>query len=100
VKTVQVESPTQIVEISVTELARAFWNMDTEEQAEFLDQLGAIIEEDGKHNRSAYSYGEMQWCHLRDELRKPGRERANIMHMALSAFAYDFVPQKIEGCRS
>ena len=42
----------------------------------------------------------MQWCFLKDELRKPGRELANQMHMALSAFAFDFWPPKSEGART
>jgi hypothetical protein len=42
----------------------------------------------------------MQWCCLQDEMRKPGRELANEMHMALSAFAYDFWPQKWNGART
>jgi hypothetical protein len=42
----------------------------------------------------------MQWCFLKDELRKPGREVANQMHMALSAFAFDFWPPLQGGART
>jgi hypothetical protein len=80
-------------------LARAFWALGCEQQADFLDSLGAVIDEDHKTNKNSYSYGELQWCYLKDELRKPGRERANNVHMALSAFAFDFWPIKNNGAR-
>lgn len=98
--TVSVKTTSSEVEITITELARAFWELASDEQAYFFDQLGAVIEEDHKHNSRSYGYGEMQWCYLRDELKKPGMERANNMHMALSAFAYDFVDIKLNGCRT
>ena len=84
------------VEITAEVLANAFWNMDTAQQADFFEELAKRIQSQSPH---AYSYGEMQWCYLKDEMRKPGRELANKMHMALSAFAFDFWPQKSEGAR-
>uniref|UniRef100_A0AAU6W3E3 Uncharacterized protein n=1 Tax=Pseudomonas phage Orimi01 TaxID=3138541 RepID=A0AAU6W3E3_9VIRU len=81
-------------------LAAAFWSMNSEQQADFMDALGAVIEADHIENASAYSYGELQWCWLKEELRQPGRERANKVHMAISAFAYDFWPQKNDGART
>lgn len=81
-------------------LAKALWGMDCVQQADFLDALGAVIEKDHVTNNSAYGYGELQWCYLKDELRQPGRERANNVHMAFSAFAFDFWPQKNNGARS
>lgn len=84
------------VEISAEILAKAFWAMDTVQQADFFGELAKHIKE---KSPNAYSFGEMQWCYLKDELRQPGRETANEMHMALSAFAYDFWPQKNNGAR-
>lgn len=84
------------VQITPKLLAKAFWAMDTEQQADFLESLANHIQEKSPH---AYGFGEMQWCLLQDELRKPGREQANMMHLALSAFAYDFWPQKANGAR-
>lgn len=85
------------VEINSEILAKAFWAMDTVQQADFFEELAKHIQEKSPH---AYGYGEMQWCCLQDEMRKPGRELANNMHLALSAFAYDFWPQKWNGART
>lgn len=99
-RNVIIEKGKVVIEVTAADLAKAFWSMDSEHQAQFFDQLGAVIDEDHKTNSCAYSYGELQWCNLKYELRKPGMERANNVHMALSAFAYDFVDRKAEGCRS
>jgi hypothetical protein len=88
------------VELTPEILAKAFWVLGSDGQADFFDALGAVIEEDHKTNAHSYSDGAMQWCGLKWELRQPGRERANNMHMALSAFAFDFWPQKIDGART
>lgn len=85
------------VEITPELLAIAFWKMDTCQQADFFEALAKHITKD---TPSAYGFGEMQWCYLQQELRRPGRELANNMHMALSAFAFDFWPQKISGART
>ena len=77
-------------------LARAFWQMDTVQQADFFQALAVHIQE---VSPGAYNFGELQWCYLKDELRQPGRELANEMHMALSAFAFDFWPMKNNGAR-
>ena len=87
------------VQITPEILAKAFWSMDCEQHADFLDSLGAEIEADHITNKNSYSYGELQWCYLKDELRRPGRDRANNVHMAFSAFAFDFWPQKNSGAR-
>lgn len=87
------------VQITPELLAKAFWAMHCDQQADFLDALGAEIEADHITNKHSYSYGELQWCYLKDELRRPGRERANNVHMALSAFAFEFWPQKNNGAR-
>lgn len=85
------------VKITAETLAKAFWGMDTEQQADFFEALANRIQTEAPH---AYGFGEMQWCYLQDELRRPGRELANQMHMALSAFAFDFWPRKRDGART
>jgi len=97
--TIIIETVTNEVEVTVAELARAFWDLCGDEQAAFFDELGKVIEEDHRTNSAAYRYGELQWYHLKEELRRPGMERANSVHMAMSAFAFDFVDQKANGCR-
>ena len=94
-----VEIPVEgaIVQITPEVMAKAFWTMDTEQQADFFEALASHIQIESPQ---AYGFGEMQWCFLKDELRKPGRELANQMHMALSAFAFDFWPPKSEGART
>lgn len=89
----------QVVNLTPEILAKAFWAMGSDGQAAFFDALGKVVEEDNLNNSKSYSYGELQWCYLKDELRKPGMERANKMHMALSAFAFDFWPHKPDGAR-
>lgn len=89
----------QVVQLTPEIMAKAFWAMGSDGQAEFFDHLGKVVEQDNLTNSKSYSYGELQWCYLKDELRKPGMERANNMHMALSAFAFDFWPQKASGAR-
>jgi hypothetical protein len=97
-------SPVEIVvaegfQVQVTPdiLAKAFWSMDTVQQADFFEALAKEIQTKSPH---AYSFGELQWCYLKDELREPGRELANNMHMSLSAFAFDFWAQKPDGART
>ncbi|MEG0969455.1 MAG: hypothetical protein RSG92_29275 [Pseudomonas sp.] len=89
----------KVVSLTPEILAKAFWSMDCEDQAKFFDELGKVIEVDHVTNKHSYSYGELQWCYLKDELRRPGMERANNVHMALSAFAFDFWAQKNNGAR-
>lgn len=81
-------------------VAKAFWAMASDQQADFFDFLGEVIEEDHKSNNFSYQYGELQWCALKGELKKPGRERANNVHMSLSAFAFEFWDQKPNGART
>lgn len=96
---ISVQLDQTIVGLTPEVLAKAFWAMDCTEQADFLDSLAAVIEEDAKTAYHLYGLGEAQWCGLKYELRKPGRERANQMHMAFSAFAFDFWPQARDGAR-
>lgn len=80
-------------------MAKAFWKMCSIQQADFFEALAKCIQNEVDPKAITYSLGELQWCYLKDELRQPGRELANQMHMALSAFAFDFWPQKRDGAR-
>lgn len=81
------------VELTPTVLAKAFWQMGSDQQAEFLTELARVIEEYHEANRPrswAWSLGEMQWYALAKELRgEDGRcNKAGEMLMALSAPMY------------
>lgn len=78
------------VQVTPELLAKAFWAMYTDEQARFFSALA----EEVKKTESAYGYGEMQWCRMVDAIRKD--KEASKMYMALSAFAFDYWPQKSE----
>lgn len=90
----------QTIALTPEILAKAFWEMCSEQQAQFFDKLAEVIQKDNEENPFAYGLGERQWCSLKDELKEKGMERANKMHMALSAFAFDFWPQKEDGART
>lgn len=96
---IRVELDQQVVGLTPAILAKAFWAMEDIQQAKFFDELAKVIEADHIKNSSSYGYGELQWCYLKEVLRRPGMERANKMHMALSAFAFDFWPRKPDGAR-
>lgn len=87
------------IELTPEIVAAWFWSRSTVEQADFLEALARRIQSDADPKCVKYSLGELQWCYLKDELRQPGRELANQMHMAFSAFAFDFWPQKFNGAR-
>ena len=85
--TVTIESK---AEVSLTPqlMAEAFWAMDSQQQADFFAALADAV----KRTQGAYGYGEMQWCYMRDDIRK--NKEASNMYMALSAFAFDYWSQK------
>ena len=76
-------------------LALLFWNMSDKQQAEFFHQLGVLAKEYESQNPRAYGMCEMQWCYMADSIKKRSPE-ARDMYMALSAFAFDYWPQKAE----
>lgn len=60
---------TTSVEITPAMMAQAFWDMCSDEQAEFFTELSRVIREDHTGgNTSAYSRGELQWFHLSDRM--------------------------------
>lgn len=76
-------------------LAEAFWGMGSDEQAEFFHELARVVKEDNKSNPHSYSLGEMQWLYMMEDIKKRSKDAAD-MYMALSAFAFDYWPQKTE----
>lgn len=82
------------VKITPEMMAQAFWSLGSDGQAAFFNALHDVIEEDHKANPSAYSLGEAQWCWLRNDLDRPENRRGKLMHMALSAFAFDYLPMR------
>lgn len=76
------------VELTPELLANAFWNFHSDEQVKFFEALAA----ETKKSKNGYSYGEKQWCFLQDEIRK--NPEANKAYMALSLWAFDFLPVK------
>lgn len=90
---VSIESKTETL-VTPELLAKAFWNMDCEQQVAFFAALA--IETKKSQEAAAKSksfwhvgeYGEMQWCHLKDEIRK--NPEAHKQYMALGIWAFDY----------
>lgn len=88
---------TRRVEVQETvnpkEMARLFFAMDDQQQAAFFealhDEVAGFYENDPNGWR-CYSLGEMQWLSMRKAMSRKARD----MYMALSAFAFDFWPQR------
>ena len=66
-------------------LAEAFWGMDSCKQADFFDALAAEVAK----NPGAYSYGEMQWLYLHNELRDRKGEGYKML-LSMSVFSFEF----------
>jgi len=67
-------------------IAKAFAHMGSDGQAEFFEHLAAEVKATFK---CGYGFGEMQWCHMAEDLKKRGGD-ANAMYHALSTFAFEF----------
>lgn len=67
------------IELAPKVLAIAFWNMTSEEQAEFFEELGKEIAEDTYH-------AQVQWFYLEEELRKSNLAKDTFMDMAAPMF--------------
>ncbi len=82
-------------EVKVTPkiLATAFWNMCSIDQANFFHELALIVLEAAKNNPGLYSYGEMQWCYMANDI-KLRSEKAWNMFLAVSSFSFDLWEQK------
>jgi len=81
---------TSIAEVTPMLLAEVFWSMSDIEQAEFFHQLADVVAE---QSPCAYGMGEMQWCYMGHAV-KERSQQAWEMFLAMSAFAYDYWPQK------
>ena len=79
-------------EVSPEVMAKAFWGFDAEQQAQFFL---ALHKEVRGWETKPYGLGEMQWCYMKDEIKKLGKE-ATEMYLALSVFAYEHFPHKSE----
>ena len=87
---------TSSVEITPALMAEAFWNMGSDEQANFFLALYDLVKEDAAKPKSwAWSLGEMQWLYLDDELEK--NKPAKAMLMAMAAPAYMHALRAIDG---
>ena len=67
------------VELTPKILAAAFWNMTSEEQAKFFEELGKEIAGDTYRSQ-------MQWFYLEEELRKSTLAKDTFMDMAAPMF--------------
>lgn len=87
------------IDIKITPelMAKQFWNMGSDEQAEFFHCLADVINENHKTNLSAYSFGEMQWLYMHDDVKKRSKQAYN-MYLALSSFAFEHWPRKPDIC--
>ena len=74
-------------------MAKAFWSMDAEQQADFFHELATVVKDDSEGVK--YCHGEMQWLYMTAEIKKRSQQ-AKEMFLSFSAFAYDYWPQKIE----
>ena len=63
------------IELTPKVLASAFWNMNSEEQAEFFEWIGKEIAGDTYH-------AQIQWFYLEEELRKSNLAKDTFMDMA------------------
>lgn len=70
--------------ITPADLGHLFAGLDTEEQAQFWDGVAAATKQwpDGR----GYSYGEMQWCYLRNTLLEPEHSEGFAALQSLSAW--------------
>jgi len=83
-----------MVPITPRLLAESFWSMSDTEQAEFFHELHSVISaEPPEKAHYLYGLGEMQWCYMGNAIKKYSKE-AREMFLAVSAFAYDYWPQK------
>jgi hypothetical protein len=79
------------VKATPKDLARAFWAMTSEEQANFFAELHDITEAE-----STYGLGEMQWCYMSDEIDRNPKAKAQACSMMVWIFnrATDFLDRR------
>ena len=75
--------------VSPKDMAEAFWNMPSDQQAEFFSELAKTIAADHANgNTSAYGMGDYQWFWLGDELNRPENQKARDALMSMAAPLY------------
>lgn len=67
------------IELTPKALASAFWNMTSEDQVKFFEELGKEIAGDTYH-------AQVQWFYLEEELRKSDLAKDTFMDMAAPMF--------------
>jgi hypothetical protein len=88
---------TTAVQITPAMMAEAFWQMGSDQQVEFFDELARVIQDDHKTRASAYGMGELQWFFVGDELQNPKNKNARSMLMAMAAPLYLNILRFTEG---
>ena len=75
--------------VSPKEMAQTFWNMSSDQQAEFFSELAKVILADhAGGNTAAYGLGEYQWFALADDLNRPENRQARDVLMSMAAPHY------------
>jgi len=90
---------TATVQLTPAMMAEAFWQMSSSQQTEFFDELARVIREDHKTNTSAYSFGELQWFFVGDELLKQKNKDGRHMLMVMAAPLFLNSLRLIEGTK-
>ncbi len=86
----QLEVKQTTVNVSPAILAKAFWSMSDNQQADFFHALGKEVQK----SSDAGSFTQMQWYYMADAI-KQRSELAKETFLDLSAHAYEFWPQKV-----
>jgi len=73
---------THEVQITPNVLAKAFWDMPSDKQVEFFEELKKVIQEDHLTNSSAYGSGELQWYYLAGEMKNSPNAKDMLMTLA------------------
>jgi len=82
------------VGVSPAGLAKAFWNLGTDGQSEFMRELARVIREDHKTNPSAYSYGEKQWHFLAQDMDAAARNMLMTMAAPLYLHTLNYIERR------
>ncbi len=86
---IEIENKPETALVTTKQLAAAFWDMNSEQQADFFHELAGVV----KGEDEKFFFGEMQWLWMAEDIKKRSRE-AWEMFLAFSAFAFDYWPQK------
>lgn len=66
------------VDITPEDMAKCFWGMSDEGQAEFFTHLAAVITEDYKTNDAALSFGKLQWYAMTKKIERIGGDTLRV----------------------